>query len=419
MNKNLYFYLKLLWDNIPFAITPFIGMIYFMVTIPITSSLSSIESAAYSLYATTSTLIIFSFAAIPPSMMKFTRDGVPIKKLFFVTLTWSITLSIFVLLVLFIVANLYNNTALERAFTYFLLLTPDVVFSILCGFWSSVLIINKRGNELFKVGLYMLALKFTLFYLVLNYTDSVLHLVVIPSLIVTVFYYAIVYGKAKDTLNVIENISNDFSPIKFIKSVHTDSLDAIVISTTFMFVVWISGTISESAIIFSTIIMTTMRLVVLPMKRFGLAYGSHLSKMNNEETKFFIVNTIKAKYIALIFFIPLIYSAFLFTNSSLNGNNINIIFFIILSQVIIEPIASYLTSISKYLGLGYKNLKYTIIYQWFFCIPIILIIQVSNYLTLESLWGVMVFGRWIFAIFYIFKLHNTLKYSNDSLEKIA
>ena len=74
-DSNWRYYTRLFLHNIPFAITPFIGLSYVIITIPIISGYSTLDASAYSLYVSISTLVIFAFAALPPSVMKFSKSG--------------------------------------------------------------------------------------------------------------------------------------------------------------------------------------------------------------------------------------------------------------------------------------------------------------------------------------------------------
>lgn len=407
MKSEISNYILLLVRNTPFAIAPFVGMLYFIVAVPAISEVSIVDGSAYSFYVAVSTMVIFSFSAMPPAIMKYNKIGVSFFSLKKIIIIWSLTLSIITSLGLTFIGFILNDEVISLSAIYFYYMIPEVVFSVLCGFCSASLVLSGKGNEIFKVAIIVLALKVSTFLILLNYSFDLFYVVILPNVIFAVFYYILLVVKIEKEI-IFNNSSVYFKSSDFLKKIHVDSLDAIVVSLTFMLVAFMAGKVSDSALVFSTIIMTTIRLVILPMKRIGLAYGFELKKLKKEEVKVFIIKTVQVKYIALIFILPLIYVFFIFTNYNIGLLDANFIFMIILAQLLVEPIASYLTSVSKFIGFGYQNLRYTIIYQWCFCLPIIYGLYLVEMLTLESLWGVMVIGRLVFAALFGLLLHKNL-----------
>ncbi|WP_208444384.1 hypothetical protein [Vibrio sp. B1ASS3] len=403
MKNNFIYYLKLFLNNFGFAISPFIGMIYTLIVIPILSKSSIEYTSSFGLYISISTMISFSLSGMTPSIIKYNKSGISLERLKIIIFSWASCLCFFVLFLIIFFIIFYGE--FNILYGYFVVLSPVMFLSMVNNYFNCVLVMSNRGSEVFKVSVFIIIVQFLAFFFVYVLLDNVFLSLTVPLILSSMLNYFILNNK---TRHIVSKNNNEKSGSFFaiIKDIHLNSLDAVVISITFTIVVWSSSQISEASIIISTMTITILRLTILPLKRFGIAYASQINSLDLVGKEKFILNTLIVKYIYIILLLPIVLYLFAVTIYNAGYNNLMYIFIIIALQMLIEPIASYLTSISKYLGFGKLNLKYTIIYQWFFCLPLIGLLLFNQFLTVELLWGVMFFGRLIFSLLYLNLLLN-------------
>ncbi|KOY33258.1 hypothetical protein [Vibrio parahaemolyticus] len=405
MKNDFIYYFKLFIQNFGFAISPFIGMIYTLIVIPILSKSSIEYTSGFGLYISISTMILFSFSGMTPSIIKYNKSGISLERLKFIIVSWASCICSFVFFLFLITDFLISDGEFDILSGYFFVLSPIILLSIVNNYFNCVLVINKRGSEVFKVSVLVMVVQFLVFLFVYVVLNDVFLSLTLPLILSSILNYFILNSKTRDIVSK-NNSERGGRFFAIIKDIHLNSLDAVVISITFTIVVWLSSQISEASIIISTMTITILRLTILPLKRFGIAYASQINTLDLVGKEKFILNTLIVKYIYLLLLLPIVLYIFTVTIYNTGYDNVMYIFIIIALQMLIEPIASYVTSISKYLGFGKLNLKYTIIYQWFFCLPIIGVLLFKQILTVELLWGVMFFGRLIFSLLYLNLLLN-------------
>ncbi len=101
MKNDFIYYFKLFIQNFGFAISPFIGMIYTLIVIPILSKSSIEYTSGFGLYISISTMILFSFSGMTPSIIKYNKSGISLERLKFIIVSWASCICSFVFFSIF------------------------------------------------------------------------------------------------------------------------------------------------------------------------------------------------------------------------------------------------------------------------------------------------------------------------------
>lgn len=184
--------------------------------------------------------------------------------------------------------------------------------------------------------------------------------------------------------------------------------DAVVIAVTFMLVAMIGSHLGTQEAAATATIITVLRLAIIPCKSFGVITGRFASAAYAKDRPGEGAIVIRAG-IQLVYFIfaPVALILIVFHDAlarflwpDFPGERLDTFSLLLVLaglQILIEPIAGFLSTILKILNRGMRVLGNTILYQWLLTLPAAYLTAVFFEFGIIALWLCMVCGRLVFA----------------------
>ena len=388
--------LGLVRANFIFAISPVVSLYFSVFLISMLSRINPDLAADYAVYVSVEMLTISVFAGLVPVVVSRLKKGDSFRYL----------LSLYT-----VVGFLFIPLAIFIFYLYGLFVIGDksgMVFRILLAFTlpvfmielvvQSKLIMIQKTSRVLPVSVLsgivmLLSFKFLSYVLDAQYS-LVLAIYVAKLYSVLALSFGFLF-KSNDGGGVcFEGLDKEWF---YFRQTVVNSADAIVLSVTFSTVILFSSLISDQASVATLLIVQILRCVVLPYKRMGLGMTGALLDASIDR-RAFVKNSILA--MSLLSFIFVFLAIFAFLYLSYDAYSVSIVFslcLIVSFQICLEPICSFYSTLIKGVGCGFDVLRETVIYQWLMCIPLLCFLYYFQWISLVSIWLVMVCGRLFFA----------------------
>lgn len=401
----------LIKSNLLFALTPVVQIYFSVLLILLLSRINTEIAAEFGIYLSIEFLTLAFFTGLMPVLVGRLKSGTSLNYLLIVYSLIGMFLVPFVFLLFTLYSKFIIGDSSGLLFRLLLIFTLPL-FLIELSIQAKLISIQKTNRTLPISVLSGITLLCAFFFLEkASIIDTPYALAISIYISKTVSILSLSRGIFdKNSEKLVTFYRGIPSEIDFLKRGIVNSLDAIVISTTFSSVILFSAFVSPEASLATVLIVQILRSIVLPYKRMGTSLIGPLLNTADSQTQF-ISSAVRSMSVISIF-LTLPFMA-IFSYLSLGNIGIietSIVAILIAVQILIEPFTGFYSSLVKGLNKGLNVLKETILYQWLFCLPALFVLLKIDMLSLVSIWSVMVLGRCVFA--YRLWNINRKKWSN-------
>ncbi|MDS1270176.1 hypothetical protein RIF23_07700 [Lipingzhangella sp. LS1_29] len=185
------------------------------------------------------------------------------------------------------------------------------------------------------------------------------------------------------------------------------SFDVLVLVVTFASVAQISTTLPVEQAAATVVFITVIRTVVVPLKPYGMVAGRLLNASDStSEERARRVRLFTASTTLLLWPLALLFLAAPGPVAVLLGlGNDPVVLWgirLIGVQLLLEPCAGFLSAVLKVVVAPHATVRGLVIVMWCAALPVIVLLALTGYLHLLSLWLILVSARAAFALFTVY-----------------